>query len=147
MAMCLLVASPAGMALPTGPVNTSGQASVQTTAPGQMLIQQSTAKAGLDWTSFSIAAGEKVQVVQPDRSSVLLNRVLGENPSLIYGSLQANGGVWLINPRGIVFGDVSTSQFISLILAPLAVGMLIWLARTSDGAPTRRRAQQRTAAA
>jgi phosphatidylglycerol---prolipoprotein diacylglyceryl transferase len=36
--------------------------------------------------------------------------------------------------RGVVFG-VSTSQFISLILAPLAVGMLIWLSRRRDPAP------------
>ena len=36
--------------------------------------------------------------------------------------------------RGVVFG-VSTSQFISLVLAPLAVGMLIWLSRRKDPAP------------
>jgi len=32
------------------------------------------------------------------------------------------------DPRGVIFG-VSTSQFISLLLAPLAVGMLIYLSR------------------
>ena len=121
LAMCLLVATPLSFALPTGPVNTSGQATVQTTAPGQMLIQQSTTKAGLDWTSFSIAAGERVQVVQPDRSSVLLNRVLGENPSLIYGALQSNGAVWLINPRGIVFGANSRVDVGSLVASTLGI--------------------------
>ena len=121
LAMCLLVASPLGFALPTGPVNTSGQATVQTTSPGQMLIQQSTAKAGLDWTQFSIAAGERVQVAQPDRTSVLLNRVVGENPSLIYGALQSNGSVWLINPRGIVFGASSRVDVGGLVASTLGI--------------------------
>ena len=45
------------------------------------------------------------------------------------------------DPRGEVFG-VSTSQFISLVLAPLSVVMLVWLSRTSPETPqemTRRR--------
>jgi phosphatidylglycerol:prolipoprotein diacylglycerol transferase len=36
------------------------------------------------------------------------------------------------DPRGTV-GPFSTSQFISLILAPLAVGMLVYLGRFSGG--------------
>jgi phosphatidylglycerol:prolipoprotein diacylglycerol transferase len=38
------------------------------------------------------------------------------------------------DPRGMVFG-ISTSQFISLILAPLSVGMLIWLSRKGPEVP------------
>jgi phosphatidylglycerol:prolipoprotein diacylglycerol transferase len=34
--------------------------------------------------------------------------------------------------RGIVFSTISTSQFISLILVPLAIGMLIYLSRQSS---------------
>jgi phosphatidylglycerol:prolipoprotein diacylglycerol transferase len=50
------------------------------------------------------------------------------------------------DPRGVdpVFGIFSTSQFISMILGPLALGMLAWLARSSPPSPqemnTRRRA-------
>lgn len=40
------------------------------------------------------------------------------------------------DPRGVVFGVMSTSQFISVILAPLSVAMLLWLARVSSGSPT-----------
>ena len=40
------------------------------------------------------------------------------------------------DPRGTVFGIFSTSQFISLVLAPLALAMLVWL---SKSAPTTRR--------
>jgi phosphatidylglycerol:prolipoprotein diacylglycerol transferase len=38
------------------------------------------------------------------------------------------------DPRGVILG-ISTSQFISLILAPLAVGMLVWLSRVQPTEP------------
>jgi phosphatidylglycerol:prolipoprotein diacylglycerol transferase len=39
------------------------------------------------------------------------------------------------DPRGTVFDIFSTSQFISVILAPLSVAMLVWLARHTPEAP------------
>ena len=46
--------------------------------------------------------------------------------------------------RGSVFGAVSTSQFISLVLVPLAIAMLIYLSRrTSDPMPMGARAVRR----
>jgi phosphatidylglycerol:prolipoprotein diacylglycerol transferase len=49
------------------------------------------------------------------------------------------------DPRGMVLG-FSTSQFISLLLAPLAVAMLIWLSRTRPGTPQRVPRRRRVAA-
>ena len=46
--------------------------------------------------------------------------------------------------RGTV-GMFSTSQFISVLLAPLAVGMLVYLARQIDPAPERRRRPKKAA--
>ncbi len=46
--------------------------------------------------------------------------------------------------RGLVFDVLSTSQFVSVILVPLAVVMLVLLARRTD--PTRHAAAQRVAA-
>ena len=40
------------------------------------------------------------------------------------------------DPRGQV-GMFSTSQFISLILTPLAIGMLVYLSRRTDPEPKR----------
>ncbi len=122
LAACLLLASPAGYAGPQGAVLVSGQATVRQTTPSQTDILQTTPRAALDWTSFSIAAGERVTVVQPDRTSVLLNRVVGDNPSLIYGSLQSNGSVWLINQRGIVFGPNSRVDVGGLVASTLQIG-------------------------
>jgi phosphatidylglycerol:prolipoprotein diacylglycerol transferase len=46
--------------------------------------------------------------------------------------------------RGIVFGTLSTSQFISIVLVPLAIGMLIYLSRrTSAPLPLGARAVRR----
>jgi phosphatidylglycerol:prolipoprotein diacylglycerol transferase len=49
------------------------------------------------------------------------------------------------DPRGTV-GVFSTSQFISILLAPLAIAMLIWLSRATPEAPTVKTKRQRAAA-
>lgn len=49
------------------------------------------------------------------------------------------------DPRGTVFGVLSTSQFISVVLAPLSLAMLFWLSRTRPVTPER--AMKRRAAA
>lgn len=49
------------------------------------------------------------------------------------------------DPRGVIFG-VSTSQFISLLLGPLAIAMLIWLSRTTPETPQRVTRRRRVAA-
>lgn len=49
------------------------------------------------------------------------------------------------DPRGMVFG-MSTSQFISLILAPLALAMLWWLARETPTTPQEMARRRRVAA-
>jgi phosphatidylglycerol:prolipoprotein diacylglycerol transferase len=49
------------------------------------------------------------------------------------------------DPRGVIFG-ISTSQFISLVLAPLAIAMLIWLSRATPEAPQRMPRRRRVAA-
>ena len=37
--------------------------------------------------------------------------------------------------RGMVFGNISTSQFISLLIVPLAVVMLLYLSRANRPCP------------
>jgi phosphatidylglycerol:prolipoprotein diacylglycerol transferase len=39
------------------------------------------------------------------------------------------------DPRGTVFGIFSTSQFISVLLAPLSIAMLVWLSKTTPKTP------------
>jgi phosphatidylglycerol---prolipoprotein diacylglyceryl transferase len=49
------------------------------------------------------------------------------------------------DPRGMLFG-MSTSQVISLVLAPLSLAMLAWLARTSPETPQTQGQRRRVAA-
>ena len=70
----------------------------------QLDIEQLSDKAIVEYSDFSIAENEQVNISQPGIDSVILNRVVGENLSEIYGSLNANGHVFLINPSGILLG-------------------------------------------
>jgi filamentous hemagglutinin family protein len=99
--------------LPQGGQVSQGQVTISQSGQ-QMAITQSTAKAVVNWDSFDIGANAKVNIAQPSSQSVLLNRVLSDNPTQILGQLQANGQVVLVNPKGIVVGSdgsVSASAF------------------------------------
>ena len=71
-------------------------------------INQSTDLMAIDWQSYNINADERVQYIQPDSSSVSLNRILSNHGSQIHGQIDANGHVILVNPNGIVFGQNAT---------------------------------------
>ncbi len=83
-----------------------GQATLQS-RPNGLDIRQGTSKAIIDWNSFSLGSGELLRIEQPSASSVLLNRVVGTDPSMILGQIQANGRVFLSNPRGVLLSQGS----------------------------------------
>lgn len=114
-------ASP-GWALPTGEQVVAGQVSVGRPNAGNMVIRQGTSSAIVNWNSFSIGGGEAVRIQQPGASSVILNRVLGNNPSDIYGQLSANGKVFLVNPNGVLFGRTASVDVGSFVASTLAIG-------------------------
>lgn len=89
-------------ALPEGGQVAAGQAAI-TTAGSTMTIAQQTAQAIINWQNFGIGSGEAVHINQPNSQSMLLNRVIGSNPSEIFGQLTANGQVILVNPNGVFF--------------------------------------------
>ena len=90
-------------ASPTGGTVSTGSASI-TGGAGSTTITQSSQNVVINWQTFSIGAGESVMFVQPDSSSIALNRVIGPDPSSILGSLSANGKVFLLNANGVLFG-------------------------------------------
>lgn len=92
---------------PNGGQVVAGQATIQQGTPGTTNIFQQSQRAVVNWQGFSIGAGETVNFVQPGTGSVTLNRVLGNDPSAIFGQLNANGTVMLVNPNGIVFGPTA----------------------------------------
>jgi filamentous hemagglutinin family protein len=90
-------------AAPSGGVVTSGTANIAQSG-SVTNITQSTQKASINWQKFNISANETVNFKQPDVNSITLNRVVGNERSVINGALNANGQVWLLNSNGILFG-------------------------------------------
>lgn len=107
-------------ASPTDGTVSAGSASI-TGGPGSTTITQSSQNAVINWQSFSIGAGESVQFVQPNSSSVALNRVIGPDPSVILGSLSANGKVFLLNANGILFGKGAQVNVGGLVASTLSL--------------------------
>ena len=90
-------------ALPINGQTAAGKATISTQSSSEMHIVQGSNRAIINWDSFSIGKGESVNITQPSSQSTMLNRVLGNNPSEIFGSLTANGQLFLINPGGVLF--------------------------------------------
>ncbi|PTT81733.1 filamentous hemagglutinin, partial [Pelomonas sp. HMWF004] len=112
-----LMANPVAHGNPTGGTVVGGTASITSSTPGTTDIVQSSNRAIINWQSFSIGVGETVNFVQPSSSSVTLNRVLGNDPSQIFGRMNANGMVMLVNPNGIVFGKTARVDVGGLVAA------------------------------
>ena len=107
---------PALYANPTGEQVVGGAAGFSRPDAATLIVNQNTDRAVINWNSFSIANGELTRFVQPSSSSAVLNRVVTANPSAIYGTLQANGNVYLINPGGVLVGAgglVNTASFVA----------------------------------
>jgi filamentous hemagglutinin family protein len=101
---------------PTGEQVVGGVAGFNRPDAATLIVNQNTDRAVINWNSFSIANGELTKFVQPSSSSAVLNRVVTANPSAIYGTLQANGNVYLINPGGVLVGAggvVNTASFVA----------------------------------
>ncbi|MBK8019560.1 MAG: filamentous hemagglutinin family protein [Betaproteobacteria bacterium] len=100
----------------------SGAAAITQPGAAQMLIDQSSARAVIDWQGFSI--GENASVTfnhQLGASSATLNRVVGTEQSVINGMLQAQGQVYLINSQGILFGPNAQVNVGGLVASALNI--------------------------
>lgn len=109
----------AAQALPTGGRVVSGGATIGAPSGGAMSITQSSQNAIVNWQGFSIGQANRVDIVQPNASSAILNRVTGDTPSTIAGQLNANGQVYLVNPNGITItrsGQVNAAGFVASTL-------------------------------
>ena len=93
------------LANPEGLTVSHGSASV-TTSGSRMDITASQ-NAFLNWQSFNIAPGQTTTFIQPSATSIVWNRINDVNPSQVWGNLNANGIVVLMNQSGFFFGPGS----------------------------------------
>jgi filamentous hemagglutinin family protein len=115
--IALMVSPGSAFSLPTGPQVINGTATFSQNGSGLTITNSKGAI--INWNSFSIGSGEITRFIQSSATSSVLNRVTGGNASAIYGTLQSNGRVFLINPSGILFGPnavVNVNGFVASTL-------------------------------
>ena len=103
-----------GLAQPIGGQVAGGQAVITQNGTATNVNQQSD-RAIINWQSFDASNNESVNFNQPNSSSVMLNRVLSDNPTTFNGSLNSNGQLYLINQHGILFGQSARVNVGSLL--------------------------------
>ncbi|WP_436143424.1 two-partner secretion domain-containing protein [Duganella sp. LjRoot269] len=131
----LLVAACFGtaQATPTLPQVVAGQATFG--QQGNVYSITNTPNTIINWQSFSVGAGEVTRFIQQNSSSSVLNRILGQDPSQIFGALQSNGRVFLINPNGVMFGRDSRVDVAGLVASSLNLSNADFLAGRNNFTP------------
>src|SRR5438552_2799988 len=113
----LTLGSLPGAAGPDGANVVGGSATVQGQGTASVIVNQTSDRAIINWTTFNIGTNETTRFNQPGSSSIALNRVVGGlGPSMIDGTLTANGRVFVINGDGILFGPrsvINTAGFLA----------------------------------
>ncbi|WP_445489495.1 beta strand repeat-containing protein [Rhodopseudomonas sp. RCAM05734] len=104
----LMIGQALAQTLPTGGSVAAGRVAIASPSSTQLNVTQTSPSAVVNWQSFSIGHGAAVTIQQPGSTSALLNRVTGDTPSSIAGSLTANGQVYLVNPNGIAITSTGT---------------------------------------
>ena len=124
---------------PTGGVAIVGTA--QMSAVGNQLTVTTQNGAGqghsaINWQTFSIPKGNTTYFAQPNATSTVINRVLTQTPSQIFGILGSNGHVVLVNQSGITVGAgavVDTAGFTASALRMTDADALAGRLRFGDG--------------
>ncbi|TDF84007.1 MBG domain-containing protein [Pseudomonas sp. H9] len=114
IAIALATTASAG-SLPQGGQVVSGAASISQSGPN-MEVNTSGPRTAIDWQRFNVGPDNRITFKQPDGRSVTLNRVIGGDPSKIYGTITSNGQLILVNPNGVWLGPnahVSTSALVA----------------------------------
>src|SRR5229473_3618803 len=113
----LLLTPPGALANPLGGQVAGGSATVQGQGTSTVTVTQGSDRAIINWNTFNLGSGELTRFVQPNSGSIALNRVTGGlGPSQIYGTIEANGRIYLVNPDGILFGagaQINTGGFLA----------------------------------
>ncbi len=72
-------------------------------------INQTTNRAGTEWSAFSVGKDADVNIYQPNAQSIHFSRVTGTSPSVIAGSVWSNGQFMLVNQNGTIGATIHTS--------------------------------------
>ncbi|MEP9319604.1 MBG domain-containing protein [Pseudomonas sp. LABIM340] len=102
-------------ALPQGGSIISGSGNISQNG-AEMTVNTNSSRTAINWQRFSVGADNRITFNQPDGKSVTLNRVIGSDPSKIYGAVTSNGQLILVNPNGVWIGPkahISSSALVA----------------------------------
>ncbi|MFA6015014.1 MAG: YDG domain-containing protein, partial [Gallionellaceae bacterium] len=125
------------MAAPSGGEISAGLGNINQSGT-TTTINQNSQNLAINWQNFDIAKHETVNFIQPSASAIALNRVHSQNPSQIFGNLNANGQVFVINSSGVLFGAGSQVNVGGLVASTLNLNDTDFLAGkyTFEKSPT-----------
>jgi filamentous hemagglutinin family protein len=122
---CLVFNIPAVFAVNPADLASSASGSLIGGVGGQTWGNNSVLKtdngAVLRWNNFNTTTLQSITFQQYksgslNSNSAVLNKIISGNPTTFYGSLTANGRVFIVNPAGVLFGagsSVNVSQLIA----------------------------------
>ncbi len=120
----LAIVPPAPGALPSGgsvPTGYGGVGQYDYSITGELHVRDVAEKTIINWDSFDIGSDALTQFHQLGSNPVVLNRITSGDATGIFGTLQANGSVFIINPAGIVFGANSHVNVTQLVASTLNI--------------------------
>jgi filamentous hemagglutinin family protein len=113
-------AEPAIKALPTGYQSVAGNVEFNQTA-NTLNVSTGANNSIANYQTFNVGQNATVNFNLPSSQSAILNRVTGGIGSEIFGSINSNGKVFLVNPSGILFGSTAQVNVGSLVTSTLNI--------------------------
>ena len=120
LALWLMIVAPPGLpaafAAPRGEEVASG--AVEFERSGADTVIRASDGSIIDWHGgFDIQSGETVRFIQPHELARVMNRDRSGDPTLMNGSMRANGIVYVVNPYGVFFGQQALVDAAGLVAA------------------------------
>ena len=94
-----------------------GQGAIVSPNGATTVINQASHNIAINWDTFNVGVNELVRFNQPGATSAALNNIFDQSASQIFGQIDANGRVFLMNPNGILFGPNARININNLVAA------------------------------
>nr|WP_319395362.1 filamentous haemagglutinin family protein [uncultured Desulfobacter sp.] len=115
------VTAPSSTALPSGGAFTNGSGSISSDETAHYLqVNQESDKAIVAWNTFDIGSASTVYF-KNGTTGTTLNRIGSSSASKIFGTLNADGNVYLVNTNGVLFGKTAKVNLRSLVASSLDI--------------------------
>ena len=99
----------------------------------------------IDWKDFSVAQGEKIEFDGGAKTNNYLNIVTGDVQSHINGELKGGKDVYIVNPKGVIFGNGAQVDVGNLYVSTTQTDKVDTEAFKNNGSPLQNTAASATA--